>query len=136
MKEVHVLSKRMGSRQDVFEWSGAHPILIIGITAVLTLVLGFFAAGITMDSNIHDLVPEDDSVKRILEQHGFEDGTYRMLILAIEGDKKEVFDLEGLQSFEEVIGEHGNRKDYVIGKLTPSFSSNSRFGFATSEIIC
>ncbi|MCF7940065.1 MAG: MMPL family transporter [Spirochaetia bacterium] len=67
--------------------------------------MGFFAAGITMDSNIHNLVPEDDGVKRILEQHGFEDGTYRMLILAIEGDKKDVFDLEGLQMFERVIHE-------------------------------
>jgi hypothetical protein len=58
-----------------------------------------------MDSNIQNLVPEDDKVTEILKQHGFEDGTYRMIILAIEGDGKDVFDLEGLQLFEKVIKE-------------------------------
>jgi len=95
----------MGIKRKIFEWSGGHAIIILVITAFLTLVLGFFALRITMDSNIQNLVPADDKVTAILKQHGFEDGTYRTLILAIEGKDKEVFDLEGLQLFEKVINE-------------------------------
>ncbi len=95
----------MGIKRNVFEWSGSHAILIVVITAVLTICLGFSALRITLDSNIQNLVPEDDGVKMILEQHGFEEGTYRILILAIESGQKDIFDLEGLQLFEQVIHE-------------------------------
>lgn len=93
----------MGVKRKVFEWSGRHAILVLVFTAIITLVLGVFALRIAMDSNIQNLVPEDDEVTEILKQHGFENGTYRMIILAIEKRNKDVFDLEGLQLFEEVI---------------------------------
>ena len=95
----------MGIKRKIFEWSGRHAVPILGIIVSFTLVLGFFAFRITMDSNIQNLVPEDDKVTEILKQHGFEDGTYRMIILAIEGRNKDVFDLEGLRLFENVINE-------------------------------
>ncbi len=95
----------MGIKRKVFEWSGRHAILILCIVAIITLGLGLAAFRISMDSNIQNLVPEDDKVKEILKKHGFEEGTYRTLILAIEGSDKEIFDVEGLQLFEKVIKE-------------------------------
>jgi uncharacterized protein len=93
----------VGIKRKVFEWSGTHAVLILIIIALLTLFLGYFAAGVSLDSNIQNLVPEDDAVKEILKQHGFEDGAYRTLLVAIEAGEKEIFDIEGLQLFERTI---------------------------------
>lgn len=108
----------MDIKRNIFTWADRHPKLIVAITILLTLLLGYYSLHITLDSNIQNLVPEDDQVTKILEQHGFEEGTYRMLILAIEGAQKEIFDLEGLQLFEKVIHEIENLEG-IQESITP-----------------
>lgn len=100
---VYVSAGSMLKRFDLFGFSDSHPVLIILIISLITIFLGYFALQVELDSNIQNLVPEDEQVTALLKEHGFEEGTYRMLILAIEAEDRSLYDLEGLQLFEKVI---------------------------------
>ena len=53
----------------LFSFSQRHPVLIIVLTALITVVLGYFAARIQIRSEIEDLIPGDEEMTQLIQKY-------------------------------------------------------------------
>ncbi|MBN2051214.1 MAG: RND family transporter [Spirochaetales bacterium] len=77
--------------------------LILFIIAALTVFFAYHAAGIKINADISNLMPVDKEFQATMEEFGQAQSNVGIMVLAIEGDN--LFSLEGLRVFNDVIGQ-------------------------------
>ncbi len=69
---------------SLIEFSERHRYVIIVITVLITLILGYFATKIQMEPSVRDLLPKNAKVVRLTEKYGGELSVTDYLLLAFE----------------------------------------------------
>ena len=82
-------------------FSQEHPLLIILLTAAITVVLGYFASQVKIRSEIEGLIPEDEEMTRLIEKYRGDATPANYLVLAVES--ADPFEAEALQAFSKAI---------------------------------
>jgi hydrophobe/amphiphile efflux-3 (HAE3) family protein len=90
--------------------------IVILITALLTMFLGYFALQIRIDADIFNMLPRHHEVLELAEKYGSSNQDTGQLLLAVENE--EVFDIQKLQLFEAAIREIESL-DSIIGSINP-----------------
>ena len=85
----------------LFSFSQKHPVLIIVLTAVITLGLGYFAAHVRIRSEVEDLIPKDEKMTRLIEKYRGSKTDTNYVMLAVERD--DPFAPEALKAFAAAI---------------------------------
>jgi hydrophobe/amphiphile efflux-3 (HAE3) family protein len=89
----------------LFTFSQRHPLLIIVLVALITLVLGYFAAQVEIRSELEDLIPEDEEMTQLIRKYRGDGTDTNYLMLAVERD--DPFEPEALRAFAEAIEQVG-----------------------------
>ena len=102
MKET---SKPTSLTLRLFTFSQRHPLLIILLTVLVTVGLGYFAAQVEIRSEIEDLIPEDEEMTLLIQKYRGEKTDANYLMLAVE--REDPFEPEALKAFAEAIEQIG-----------------------------
>ena len=89
----------------LFSFSQRHPLLIIALTAVVTIGLGYFATQVQIRSEIEDLIPEDGEMTQLIQKYRGSKTDTNYVMLAVERD--DPFDAEALKAFADAIQQIG-----------------------------
>ena len=86
----------------VLEYSLGHSTAVIVITICITVFFGFALRNLKFDPTPENLVPESNEMSELFEKYSVDSESNGLLLMAIEAD--DIFNIEGLRVFEEVIG--------------------------------
>ena len=89
----------------LFTFSQSHPLLIIVLAALITVVLGYFAARVEIRSEIEDLIPKDEAMTQLIRKYKGDATDTNYLMLAVERD--DPFAPEALKAFAAAIEQIG-----------------------------
>ena len=99
-------SSRPGSLTvRLFTFSQRHPFLIIALTALITIILGYFALQVEIRSELEDFIPEDEEMTKLIQKYRGDGTDTNYLLLAVERD--DPFEPEALRAFAEAIEQVG-----------------------------
>ncbi len=82
----------------LIEFTQKHAGLVIAVTAVITLVLGYFALKIQVDPDTSNLIPQDARVKELTAKYG--SGAEEANFLIVTAESAGLFSVEKLQELE------------------------------------
>lgn len=78
-----------------------HAVPVVVLTAVISVVLGYFALKVELDPDVWDVLPKDTQALRLIEKYGG-NMSDDYLIVAVESE--ELFHLGKLKALEAAIG--------------------------------
>ncbi len=86
-------------------FSQRHPLLIIVLVGLITLVLGYFATQVQIRSELEVLIPEDEEMTQLIQKYRGDSTDANYLMLAVE--RADPFEPEALKAFAEAIEQVG-----------------------------
>ena len=101
--------------QRLVDFSVRRSWIVILITAILSLFLGYHALHIQVDADIFNMIPRKTKVIEDIDRYSTNRDTGQILI-AVEG--RDLFDLQALQAFDSVIRELES-DETVLGSINP-----------------
>ncbi len=107
----------------LLRFSQRHAALVLIITSVITVVMGYFATQVRIRSDIESLIPKDEEMTVLIEKYGATKEYSDYLMLAVESD--DPFQPEALAAFSQAIQQISQ-----LPSVTPIIHPFSVIGFA------